>query len=116
MPITPILFLFQLSGHVKQLTGKTGESIVEAVRTDKVSMLTMGTCSMFQLSGHVKQLTGKTGEAIVEAVRTEEASMLIMGTRGMGKVRRTFLGSISDYCLHHSPLPVLICRHKEPKT
>lgn len=70
---------------------------------------------IFQLSGHVKQQCGKPGEAIIEASKEEGASMLILGTRGMGLVRRTLVGSVSDYCLHHSDVPVLICRHKTPK-
>ncbi|XP_071093686.1 universal stress protein in QAH/OAS sulfhydrylase 3'region-like isoform X1 [Haliotis cracherodii] len=64
------------------------------------------------VGGKVKQMTGKVGEAIVEAAKGENAAMIIVGTRGMGKIRRTFLGSVSDYCLHHSPVPVLVCRHK----
>ncbi|XP_060608510.1 universal stress protein in QAH/OAS sulfhydrylase 3'region-like isoform X1 [Ruditapes philippinarum] len=64
------------------------------------------------LSGHVKQQCGKPGEAIVEAAKEEGASMLILGTRGMGLIRRTFTGSVSDYCLHHADVPVLVCRHK----
>ncbi|XP_046333072.2 universal stress protein in QAH/OAS sulfhydrylase 3'region-like isoform X1 [Haliotis rufescens] len=64
------------------------------------------------VGGKVKQMTGKVGEAIVEAAKGENAAMIVVGTRGMGKIRRTFLGSVSDYCLHHSPVPVLVCRHK----
>ena len=66
-----------------------------------------------QLGGKVKQMLGKVGEAICEAAKEENATMIIVGTRGMGKVRRTFLGSVSDYCLHHSNIPVLVCRHKD---
>ncbi|XP_053375224.1 universal stress protein in QAH/OAS sulfhydrylase 3'region-like isoform X1 [Mercenaria mercenaria] len=69
-------------------------------------------CMCMNLRGHVKQQCGKPGEAIVEAAKEEEASMLILGTRGMGLIRRTFTGSVSDYCLHHSDIPVLICRHR----
>ncbi len=68
--------------------------------------------SIFKIGGKVKQMTGKIGEAIMEATKAENAEMLIVGTRGMGQLRRTFLGSVSDYCLHHSPVPVLICRNK----
>lgn len=64
------------------------------------------------LSGHVKQQCGKPGEAIVEAAKEEGASLLVLGTRGMGLLRRTFTGSVSDYCLHHSDIPVLVCRHR----
>lgn len=61
----------------------------------------------------MKQMSGKVGEAIVMAAKEENAALIVVGTRGMGKVRRTFLGSVSDYILHHSHVPVLICRHKE---
>ena len=64
----------------------------------------------------MKQMSGKVGEAIVEAAKTENATMIVVGTRGMGKIRRTFLGSVSDYCLHHSHVPVLVCRHKDNPT
>lgn len=67
------------------------------------------------LSGHVKQQCGKPGEAIIEATREEGAAMLVMGTRGQGLLRRTFTGSVSDYCLHHSHIPVLICKHRPEK-
>jgi len=63
----------------------------------------------------VKQQSGKPGEAILEGAREEGATMLVLGTRGMGKVRRTFLGSVSDYCIHHAFCPVLVCRHKPIK-
>ena len=40
----------------------------------------------------------------------ENADMIVTGTRGMGKVRRTILGSTSDYLVHHAHCPVVICR------
>ena len=57
-------------------------------------------------------MSGKVGEAIVTAAKEEKAALIVVGTRGMGKVRRTTQGSVSDYILHHSHVPVLICRHK----
>ncbi len=39
--------------------------------------------------------------------------MIVTGSRGMGKVRRTILGSVSDYLVHHSICPVVVCRHPE---
>ena len=35
-----------------------------------------------------------------------------MGTRGLGKIRRTFLGSVSNYVLHHAHIPVIIVPKK----
>ena len=52
----------------------------------------------------------KPGNTIVSAAEEEKAGMVVMGTRGMGKVRRTILGSVSDYVVHHASCPVVICR------
>merc|ERR1711963_807913 len=49
-------------------------------------------------------LTGsKAGEAVVKAATDGGASCIIMGSRGLGKVRRTLLGSVSEYVTHHAP-------------
>lgn len=53
---------------------------------------------------------GKPGEAIVDAAKNENAAVVIMGTRGMGTLRRTVMGSVSDYVVHHAHIPVIVCR------
>ena len=66
----------------------------------------------FQVSGRIKAVFNyKAGEAIVETATEEKAQMVVMGTRGQGKVRRTLMGSVSDYVVHHAHCPVLICRN-----
>ncbi|XP_064649071.1 universal stress protein in QAH/OAS sulfhydrylase 3'region-like [Lineus longissimus] len=52
---------------------------------------------------------GNPGEAVVHIAEEEKASMVVMGTRGLGTIRRTILGSVSDYVVHHSRCPVLVC-------
>ncbi|PAA88341.1 hypothetical protein BOX15_Mlig009186g1, partial [Macrostomum lignano] len=54
-------------------------------------------------------VSGEPGEAIVQAAEEHEADLVVMGSRGLGTLRRTFLGSVSDYVLHHAYRPVLIC-------
>ncbi|WAR25400.1 Y1388-like protein [Mya arenaria] len=65
------------------------------------------------LHGKVKQTTGPPRSEILRVAEEENVDLILMGCRGMGKVRRTFLGSVSDHVLHHSHVPVLVCRHKE---
>jgi len=49
-------------------------------------------------------LTGsKAGESVVKAATDGKAAMIIMGSRGLGKIRRTLLGSVSEYVTHHAP-------------
>lgn len=50
---------------------------------------------------------------IIQVAKEEKASLIVTGTRGMGKIRRTFLGSVSDYIIHHAHVPVLVTRHKD---
>jgi nucleotide-binding universal stress UspA family protein len=54
---------------------------------------------------------GKPGEVIVDVAEHENATLIVMGTRGLGKVRRTILGSVSDYVVQHANTPVTVCRY-----
>ena len=68
---------------------------------------------LLQVTSDVKEVLEKgfkPGQVINEAARQQKASMVVMGTRGLGTLRRTILGSVSDYVLHHAHCPVLICR------
>jgi len=55
------------------------------------------------------------GESIVDLAVQEQVSMVVMGTRGLGTIRRTILGSVSDYVLHHVHCPVAIFRYGQPQ-
>jgi nucleotide-binding universal stress UspA family protein len=53
---------------------------------------------------------GEVRDEIVDFVEEERADMLIIGSRGMGALKRTFVGSTSDYCIHHVHCPVLVIK------
>ena len=81
-------------------------------------MLTSGASKKTRLNycfqaGEVKfRLEGgmKPGHVITDVATSEKANMIVMGTRGLGTIRRTILGSVSDYVVHHSHCPVVVCR------
>lgn len=50
----------------------------------------------------------KVGEAIVKQAEKQGAQLIIMGTRGLGPIKRTLLGSVSDYVVHQGLVPVTI--------
>ena len=50
------------------------------------------------------------GQFVVESANKEKVGMIVMGTRGLGTVRRTIMGSVSDYVVHHAHCPVVVCR------
>jgi nucleotide-binding universal stress UspA family protein len=64
-----------------------------------------------QISGRVRSDCGsKPGEIICRVAEEEDVAMIVVGTRGLGKVRRAIMGSVSDYVVHHAPCPVIVCR------
>lgn len=65
------------------------------------------------LPGKIRTAAGKPGEVVVKLAEEEKATIIVCGTRGQGKIRRTLIGSVSDYIVHHSSIPVLVCRHKQ---
>lgn len=67
--------------------------------------------TLFQLQGDVQIGFGDPGEQICAFAAKTHAAIIIMGTRGLGAIRRTIMGSVSDYVLHHSHVPVLICHN-----
>ena len=52
----------------------------------------------------------KPGELVCRTAEAQKGDYIVMGTRGLGKLRRTIMGSVSDYVVHHSTCPVVVCR------
>lgn len=63
-----------------------------------------------QVKGTVVRLTGEPGPSIVDLARGHGADMIVTGCRGLGQIRRTLMGSVSDFVIHHSDVPVIVCR------
>lgn len=62
-----------------------------------------------KLNGIVKSTHASTpGLGVVNLASEFNADLIVTGSRGQGTLRRTFLGSVSDYILHHSKVPVLV--------
>ncbi|XP_078487836.1 universal stress protein YxiE-like [Ciona intestinalis] len=63
----------------------------------------------------VESLVGNPGQGIIKMAEKSGVNLIVMGTRGQGSIRRTILGSVSDYVLHHSKIQVLVYRDvKDP--
>jgi len=64
-----------------------------------------------KVAGRIKAVfNNRAGEALVDIAKEKKPLMVVMGTRGLGTMRRTILGSVSDYVLHHAHCPVMIYR------
>lgn len=70
-------------------------------------------CLLFQLPGKIRTESGKPGDVIIQTACQEKAGLIVIGSRGQGKLKRTMSGSVSDYVLHHSKCPVVICTQRD---
>ena len=65
-------------------------------------------CEEKKIKCHAVLHSGQPGEAICELAEERDAKLIILGSRGLNKIRRTFLGSVSDYVIHHCKKSVLV--------
>jgi nucleotide-binding universal stress UspA family protein len=56
----------------------------------------------------------KSGPALLELLRERRAEVLVGGTHGVGGLKRTLLGSVSQQLLEHAPCSVLLVRDRPP--
>lgn len=55
----------------------------------------------------------KPEHTIVDIASKEKVTCVVTGSRGMGLIRRTILGSTSDFILHHTLCPVVVVKMDE---
>lgn len=51
-------------------------------------------------------LEGQPGAVLVSAA--EKGEMLVVGSHGYSRLYEALLGSVSSYCVHHAPCPVVV--------
>jgi len=60
--------------------------------------------------------SGDPGHVLIDVVERYGCDAVIMGARGVGSVRSALFGSVSQWVLQHSPVPVTIVRRAEPES
>jgi len=55
-------------------------------------------------------IEGDPGRALCDFANDIEATAIVVGSRGLGGIRRAFLGSVSDYVVRNAPCSVVVTR------
>jgi nucleotide-binding universal stress UspA family protein len=55
-------------------------------------------------------IPGRAGEAILDYANTNSINLIAIATHGRGGLRRAVFGSVADYVLRESGLPVLVIK------
>lgn len=96
------------------------DSVKKAQEENSARLLSraMEICKEREVEAETIAVEGDVKEMICEAADKIQPDILVVGSRGLSKWKRTFLGSVSDYCAHHASCPVLIVKPplKAPKT
>uniref|UniRef100_A0A8I6YLG7 UspA domain-containing protein n=2 Tax=Hordeum vulgare subsp. vulgare TaxID=112509 RepID=A0A8I6YLG7_HORVV len=106
-------FAYPVAGHGLQYVPPTAVDSVRRTHEDnsrRVVSVALDVCRQKQASATAVVVEGDAKEAICRAVEDMHADLLVLGSRGLGKIKRAFLGSVSDYLVHHASCPVLIVK------
>ncbi len=59
------------------------------------------------INGEFRQIAGSPGRSICHLAWSWQADLIVVGNRGRSGLGELFLGSVSNYVLHHAPCSVL---------
>ncbi|MDZ8024587.1 MAG: universal stress protein [Nostoc sp. DedQUE01] len=82
----------------------------ETFKTQGIQML-QAFCAQANTAGITTEFTqnlGNPGRLICDLARSYDADLIVMGRRGRSGLTELFLGSVSNYVLHHAPCSVHI--------
>ena len=55
---------------------------------------------------------GEPAETILSVAEIKNVDLIVMGRRGMDRLHRLLMGSVSTYVVQHAHCPVLFCNHE----
>jgi nucleotide-binding universal stress UspA family protein len=58
-------------------------------------------------------IEGEPGPALCRLAAEIPAAAIVIGSRGLGAIKRAFLGSVSDYVVRNAPCPVIVVRSSD---
>ncbi len=55
-------------------------------------------------------LEGPPADAVLRVAEARKCDLIVIGSRGLGELKATLLGSVSEHVLHHATIPILIVK------
>ncbi|THU62218.1 hypothetical protein C4D60_Mb01t02790 [Musa balbisiana] len=88
------------------------QSVQQQQKQASLALLEKATeiCAQYGVVAETITEVGDPKEAICEAVKKLNVNLLVVGSHGKGALQRAFLGSVSNYCVHHAKCPVLVAK------
>jgi nucleotide-binding universal stress UspA family protein len=100
--------------HIPVGTGYLQAADMPDYQEDAFDVLAEAIAQMYVIDPDVevcpRVVEGPAGQVLVDAA--EGADLLVVGCRGHGGLIGAVLGSVSQFCAHHAPCPVVIMRGK----
>jgi len=96
-----------ITGLAPMATPPLDEDVARSVLAEELSRIE----ALYHVMPAGVHLRAGSPEAEILAVAREiDAGLVVVGSRGLGPVRRTMLGSVSESVVHHATMPVLVMR------
>ncbi|KAF3323507.1 universal stress protein A-like protein [Carex littledalei] len=108
-------FMYPVAAHAVYAPTLATDAVRKAneENSKRIMSKAVNICKSKQVNALTAIAEGDPKDAICEAAEKLHANLLVVGSRGLGMIKRAFLGSVSDYLTHHARCPVLIV--KPPK-
>ncbi|KAI5677577.1 hypothetical protein M9H77_08527 [Catharanthus roseus] len=94
----------ELKNNVEEHQKKTANSVLEKARD---------ICTKYKVIPKTVTEVQDPKDAIREAVDKYNIQLLVVGSHGRGAIKRAFLGSVSNYCVHNVKCPVLVVKQQQ---
>ncbi|XP_018644024.1 universal stress protein, putative [Schistosoma mansoni] len=103
---TPTIELAMASSPITDIIQSTQENIENAKKLLQKYLIK---AKRFGISCQAfVHVNAKPGPTLVKFAEEQKADIIIIGPRGLGLIRRTLLGSVTNYVMHHTKTPLVV--------
>ena len=84
--------------------------VIEKRKSERLIAHYVTKCKLHKMKHEVFMIdkTDSIGRSICNLAKKHNPCCIVIGQRGLGKIRRVLLGSVSDFVLHHAQFPVMV--------